>query len=124
MALTGVLLHTEKLHTNDGCSKTWTLKSEVCSWLTPACAPAWLDRGDQCVQARVPTPAKEAQAATAGSRPTSQEVASLIEGFHDDFNVSSPAAASPSGLSHSDISHSQHRHTTFGSEGKPYVVQL
>ena len=40
------------------------------------------------MQARVPTPAKEAQAATAGSRPTSQEVASLIEGFEDDFYVS------------------------------------
>lgn len=40
------------------------------------------------MQARVPTPAKEAQAATAGSRPTSQEVASLIEGFEDDFHVS------------------------------------
>lgn len=36
----------------------------------------------------MPTPAKEAQAATAGSRPTSQEVASLIEGFEDDFRVS------------------------------------
>ena len=41
-----------------------------------------------CVQARVPTPAKEAQEATAGSRPTSTEIASQIEGFEDDFRVS------------------------------------
>ena len=43
---------------------------------------------DACVQARVPTPAKEAQQATAGSRPTSTEIASQIEGFEDDFRVS------------------------------------
>ena len=38
------------------------------------------------MQARVPTPAREAQEATASSRPTSTEIASLIEGFEDDFN--------------------------------------
>ena len=39
------------------------------------------------VQARVPTPAREAQEATASSRPTSTEIASEIEGFEDDFKV-------------------------------------
>lgn len=39
------------------------------------------------VQARVPTPAREAQEATASSRPTSTEIASQIEGFEDDFKV-------------------------------------
>ena len=39
-----------------------------------------------CVQARVPTPAREAQEATS-SRPSSQEIASQIEGFEDDFKV-------------------------------------
>ena len=39
------------------------------------------------MQARVPTPAREAQEATASSRPTSQEIASQIEGFDDDFKV-------------------------------------
>ena len=39
------------------------------------------------MQARVPTPAKEAQEAAAGSRPSSQEVALQIEGFEDDFKV-------------------------------------
>ena len=42
------------------------------------------------VQARVPTPAREAQEATASSRPTSQEIASQIEGFDDDFKVTLP----------------------------------
>ena len=39
------------------------------------------------MQARVPTPAREAQEATASSRPTSTEIASQIEGFEDDFKV-------------------------------------
>ncbi len=39
-----------------------------------------------CIQARVPTPAREAQEATS-SRPSSQEIASQIEGFEDDFKV-------------------------------------
>ena len=54
---------------------------------------AWLKRDiakvmSKCdVQARVPTPAREAQEATASSRPTSTEIASQIEGFEDDFKV-------------------------------------
>ena len=45
----------------------------------------------QCsvTQARVPTPAREAQEATS-SRPSSQEIASQIEGFEDDFKVTKP----------------------------------
>ncbi|KAL3136322.1 hypothetical protein ABBQ38_005586 [Trebouxia sp. C0009 RCD-2024] len=39
------------------------------------------------IQARVPTPAREAQEATASSRPTSTEIASQIEGFEDDFKA-------------------------------------
>ncbi|KAL0020312.1 hypothetical protein WJX77_006680 [Trebouxia sp. C0004] len=38
------------------------------------------------IQARVPTPAREAQEATS-SRPSSQEIASQIEGFEDDFKA-------------------------------------
>ena len=47
-------------------------------------------QSDECacmVQARVPTPAREAQEATSSSRPTSTEIASQIEGFEDDFKV-------------------------------------
>lgn len=42
----------------------------------------------------MPTPAREAQEATASSRPTSTEIASQIEGFEDDFKVGSQAAIS------------------------------
>lgn len=35
----------------------------------------------------MPTPAREAQEASASSRPTSTEIASQIEGFEDDFKV-------------------------------------
>ena len=57
-----------------------------------------------CVQARVPTPAREAQEATS-SRPSSQEIASQIEGFEDDFKVTLSFADCQLKLPHTSICH-------------------
>ena len=58
---------------------------------TPTHWHVWASDTTQCsvTQARVPTPAREAQEATS-SRPSSQEIASQIEGFEDDFKVTNP----------------------------------